>query len=375
MKRSLAANSLGIGQDFFSSQTNSSEGLEKDSNPLDLKTIVTEMLEIRRAMSMGDVRPSEHFEQKVRSMSKEELASALDEMVALQLPSDIRRWLEITLFRSLCLLDPEFTLTRYIDRDTMIAVSSDALKQWAIKDQKSAVTWFDQQIAAGKFESKSLDGKSRARQQLESQLIEHLLSTDPEAAAARLAVFPADQRADVLMTPDKPEAQFAFAKLVRSQLPEADRIPTLARQVRLDASNDGYSQVTDYFERIAASPAERAVFVSEAAETKVRWLSQDRKISREDIDELRGWAATQAPGNVEKATGAALAQSMSGDNNLEFIDAAALASHYHAANGNDDVLTELLSNLVVDDHQEEARILAEKITDPQRRAEILNQIK
>ncbi|MEO5914165.1 MAG: hypothetical protein ABIS50_08030 [Luteolibacter sp.] len=384
LKERLAARSSGSGPDTSSSKAKSPDKLAKEKERIDWKKVAVQMAEMRQSNGMGDMRTMIRMQQKLQSMSKEELVSALDEIAALDLPDETRQMLEQMLIGPLCQKDPEFALTRYIDRlngdrGVMGWQLSNAMKEWAIKDPAKATAWFDQQIAAGKFDSKSLDGKSRSRMQFEGMLIGTLISTDPAGAAARLTALPADQRAEVLRNNTgnavKEEDQLAFAKLVRAQLPEGEQARTLAQQASQNAYGEGYTKVTEYLDRIEATPAERAVCVSEAADSKIQQLSQNKKITRDDIDALREWATTQAPGTTDKVTGTALGRSTEVNKKLEFSEAAELATQYHEASGNDDVLVGFLSNGPGYHHKEEARILAGKITDPKRRDEILNELK
>ncbi len=382
LKERLAARSSGSGADGPSSKPKSPDKHAKEKETIDWKKVAAEMGEMRNG-GMGDMRTFMRFQQKLQSMSKEELVSALEEIVGLDLPDESRQMLEQMLLGPLCQKDPEFALTRYIDRinDERGGMSwqlAKAMKDWAGKDPAGATAWFDQQIAVGKFDSKSLDGKSRARMQFEGMLIGTLISTDPAAAAARLKSLPEDQRADAMRNNMgnniKDEDQLAFANLVREGLPEEDQAKTLAQQASMKAWGEGYTQITEYLDRIQATPAERAVCVEEAAESKVQQLTRNKKITREDIDAMREWATSQAPDTTDKVTGAALASSTHANQKLEFSEAAALATQYHEASGNDDVLIGFLTTGGAGHrNKEEARALAEKISDVKKREEILSQ--
>ncbi|MCF7733387.1 MAG: hypothetical protein K9N23_16980 [Akkermansiaceae bacterium] len=62
-----------------------------------------------------------------------------------------------------------------------------ALREWAKQDPAKAGAWLDQQIAAGKFASKTLDGSSQFRTQFESVMSGVLFPSDPDAAGRRRA--------------------------------------------------------------------------------------------------------------------------------------------------------------------------------------------
>jgi hypothetical protein len=170
--------------------------------------------------------------------------------------------------------------------------------------------------------------------------------------------------------------ELAFAKLVRSQVPADEQADTLAQQAYRLVFDGGYSKVTEYLDRIEATPAERAKCAEEAAKWKL-WDQDDKKVTRENLDEMREWVTTQAPEALASITGKYLGEAVEGHHKMEFSEAADLALQYNQISGNDDVLTNFLESLIPSDgtlHWEEARALAEKITDEKRREEILKRI-
>lgn len=355
----------------------------KDKEPLDWKKIAAEAEETRGANGMGDMRTMIHLQQRLLSMSKEELVAALDEIATLDLSSAARGMLEQMLIGPLIEKDPELALTRFADRirDQRNGVAwqlSNALGKWAAKDPEKARAWFDKQIEAGIFDSKSLDNRNQTRNQFEGSLISSLLGTNPDDAGRRLGALPEEQRREVLTNYAfqqlKDQDQQAFAKLVRSQLPENAQASTIANQTSRMVMQGGYEKVTEYLDRINASATERSASVEQAAESKFRNLARQKTLAREDVDAMRTWADSQAPGTADRATGSALGNAMGG-NRLKFEDAAALAVQYHDSSGNDDVLTAFLGNYNARNNKDQARVLAEKISDLTRREEILNNLK
>lgn len=355
----------------------------KDKEPIDWKQVAVQFAERRQAGGMSDMRTMMRFQQRLQEMSKEELLAALDEIAALDLPEETRNRLEQMIIGPLVEKDPELALTKFIDRlqDNGGALSwqlSNAMQKWAKKDPAAAITWLDKQIAAGKFDSKSLDGRSQSRIQFEGNLIHELLSSDPDAAGLRLAALPEDQRRETLsrfsFQPLKEEDQLAFAKLVRDQVSENDQAQTLAQQAARLAGKDGFSKVTEFLDRIQATPAERSACVEQAAESSIRSISHRNKITREDLDTMREWVTAQAPESTGSVTGKALANALQGSHKMEFSEAAELAVQYHDASGNNDVLSSFLEGWPARQNKEQARILAGKISDPKRREEILKNL-
>lgn len=380
LKQRLAARAGISGTDDPSANAKPAGKAAKGKEPIDWKQVAAQMAEMNQSGGMVDMRTMIRFQQRVQSMEKEEIVAALDEIAAMDLPEQSRQMLEQMLIGQLCQRDPELALTRYLDRlsDERGAMSwqlSNAMKEWTKKDPSKAIAWFDKQIAAGRFDSKSLDGKSRPRMQFEGALIINLLSNDEAAAAARLEALPENQRGDLLRLYSghdlKDEDQLAYANLVRGGLPESEQGLALAQIASHEARGDGYADVTGYFDRIKATPAERAACMEQVADSKIENLSHKRKINSEDIDAMRAWMTTQSPDATDHVTGAAIARSTELNQQLEFSEASALALKYHEASGNDEVLIGFLSSGAAHAHKEEARELAAKISDVAKREEIL----
>jgi len=385
LQRAIASRSSGNTADSRSIKPVPPTKAAKDKEPIDWKKIAAQFAEMRQSGGMGDMRTMMRFQQRLQAMSKEELVTALDEIAALDLPAESRNTLEGMLVGPLAGKDPELVLTKFIDRlqDSEGAFSwqlADAMQGWAKKDPTLAIAWFDQQIAAGKFDSKSLDGKSQSRIQFEGNLIGVLLSSNPDAAGSRLAGLPEDQRGEALSLyshqPLKDVDQVAFAKLVRSQIVDKDQAQTLATQASRLLGNDGYSSVTGFLDRIQATPAERNACVEQAAAYKISSTSNPKKVTREDLDTMREWVTSQAPERTGAVTGKVLATASSRHSGgMEFSQAADLAVQYHDASGNDDVLSSFLDGWPARQNKEQSRVLAEKISDVKRREEILKKLK
>jgi hypothetical protein len=333
---------------------------------------------------MPDTREAMRFHQRMNAMSTAEIIAALDEIAALDLPPKIRENLEWTLLDSMARKDPAAALGLLESRGLMKSslyenLISGTLKAWAQKDTAAAADWFDEQIAAGTFDSKALNGVSGTRHSLESAFIRILLGSSPEAAARRLAALPEDQRGDVMhmydmsMVPE--EIQVAHAALVRAQVPEKDQAGTIASQMTNLIKRGDYSAATAYLDRISATPAEWAASAMIAIRDMNPISSDTGKLSREDFDALRDWVGSQSPESVDKLTAKALGDGANGDHKIKFAAAADLAVQYSAQSGNDEVLAGFLTSNAARRNKAFARELAAKITDANRRAEVLDFLK
>lgn len=359
------------------------KGNDGDS-PINWKELASQLVEMHRGNGTGDVRTMIRLQQRLLSMSAEELVVALEEISTLDLSDEEQMTLEQALSGPLAEKDPQMALERFLPRlDEKQGIwgwqLSHAMKSWASKDLASAVAWFDRQIVDGKFEAKSLDGKSQFRIQFEGALLSVMLRSDPAAASLRLAALPENQRAEVLghheLSEIKEANQTSFANIVREQLPEKDRAKTLAHPASQIASKSGYTEVTTYLDRIQAQGNERSAIVEQAAEGRLRTLSHSKPLTTEEIDEMRTWAATQSPGSENKATGKALAELSGFQDKAQFAKMAALAVQYHESTGNDEVLASFLDGWSIHSNREAARDLAGKIRDAEKREKILKNLR
>ncbi len=341
------------------------------------KKMAEELLEMQRGGGMGDMRKMIRLQQQLQEMSREEWVAALDEIDALGLSVDEAAALERMLLEPLIEKDPELALTRNLatlkgEQDGNSWQLSEALRKWAVKDQDAATAWFDSQIAAGTFDSKSLDGNNRVRMQFEGRLIATMLATDADAASSRLAGLPTDQRAAAAEqifqgSQLKQKEHAAYAKMIREQIPVEKQASLLSRPVfRMVNQEEGLSKVADYLSRIDANPAERAVSVEEAATTKIR-SGEEKPVTRADIDGIRKWAGEQAPEAAEAVTGKTLAAAAGDKDRMSYAAAADMAVEYRGASGSDEVLIGFLEREPPDGNKSKALELAGKIQDPKIR--------
>lgn len=362
------------------SSPGTSSGSERKA--IDWKKFAAQLATLSKRDGIGDQRAIMKLREQIEAMSEQDLLAALDEIATLDLSRESLLVLEDLLASQLAPKAPETFLTRFLNRleDQESGMSwhlPNALSTWARKDPLAAIAWFDRQIAAGAFDSESLDGKSESRFLFEGALVRELLSSTPEAAASRIAGFPPEQRKEALRyarLSSLVEAAPAFADLVRKQLPAEDQAKALAEAAPVIRGGD-YSKVTDYLNRIAATPAEREACVEEAGQRAIERLGREREIKQEDFDHMREWIAKEAPTMTDRTTGMTLASLLSGSGRIKFTQAADLAIHYHEGGGGDELLLPLLEQREAKRNPDVARKLAERITDEKKREEILRKLK
>lgn len=347
-----------------------------------------DMAALIRAMEedegMGGFRTMMDLEKRVAQMSKEELLAAMEEVSRLGLDPEARASLEEMLVCPLIEKDPELALVTFADRipiedDSVASELSTALGAWAKKDPVAASKWFDKQIAAGIFESKSLDGQSQIRMEFEAALVGELLESDMSAAGQRIAALPEEQRREALeqisFSELSPGAQKAYAELVRGLVPQDERAGSFTHVISDLITDGGYAKVGSFLDDIQATPEERAVSARQAANSQLEEIAYDRAVTREDVDAMRAWLDRQAPGTADRVTGEALGDAAQEDGEFGFEDASKLALEYHKNSGNDEVLVAFLESFAARSNLEEALPIADKIRDPKLRDEVLNRLK
>jgi hypothetical protein len=244
---------------------------------------------------MPDMRTMLRMQRLLMDLSGEELRAQLDEIDALDLADDTRKQLRGMILGILTEKDPKLALDLFgKDSDEEGIMSwqmSNALGKWAEKDPAAAIAWLDRQIAEGKLDSKSLDGKNQALIRYESELVEVLLKSDPTAAAARVKALPVDQREELFQQgafynlAKKDVA--AYAALIREILP-ADKVGgILADKARFLAMNGGYERIDGFLSSTNANDEEKESIVMEVMKSKPQLSGA--KISEEELDKARAW--------------------------------------------------------------------------------------
>ena len=339
---------------------------------------------VREGGDLAQVRAMLGFQQRLEKMTKEEMLAALDEINALDLSAEARKALEAMILGPLIEKDPVLALTRFSDRiqsdpDGVGSQLSEALKQWAKQDVAAATAWLDQQIANGTFDSKTLDGRSDMRLQFEGALLANLLSSDPEAAGHRVAKLPETLRREVLQQVSfgdlTPEARNTYAALVRNLVPQDERAGSFAHLASELVGSGGFEGVSGFLDSVNASPQERVAAAMDAANSHLEELGQNGQVTSQDVDAMREWLKKQAPEQMDRITGKALAEAAQDGGEFKFSDAAELAVQYNKGSADDAVLVAFLERFSARSNSEEARHLATMISDPVRREAILNGLK
>lgn len=344
----------------------------KTAKGIDWKKIAEKQSAAQSGNDVQSMRAMMETQRVLLEMSTDQLLVQLDEIDALDIPTELKLKLQGMIIGVLAQKDPRLVLERFSDQigKAQGGISwqlGSAFQQWASKDPAAAVAWMDARIAEGKFASTALDGKNDQRLQFERGLMGALLSTDPEAAAKRIAELPPEQGAEVLRSGFifgvKPGNEMALANLIRQQMPEGQRTKVLAEALGQLVHQGGYERVDKFFGEIAPSQEEKDAVVTNAFQNKLRNTRDKAKLAA-TVEESRAWAMKHSPEATDRITGQALGGMH------DFAAAAELAVKYHEQAGNDEVLIAFLGSDITRFHAEAATALLDKIADEQKREEL-----
>jgi len=317
---------------------------------------------------MMDVRSMLKLHHLLREMTAEELLTQLDEIDELELPYDSRSQLEAMILEQLGEKNPQEALRHLVDRKdgrdfTQQESLAAMLGKWAGKDRLAAIAWFDQAIKEGKFDSKSLDGKSKARIAFERSLMNALLASDPQTANARIASLPGEQREELLrynymVSQTGPEAQKAYVDILRANL-SADQARKSLANLAGSLSYQGYDKVDSFITHISATAEEKVSIVEQVMHQQVGQMN-GRAWKPENLEKARVWASTHAPAQVDTLTGKALGRI------INYNNSSALVIQYLESTGNDEMMVAFLTEA----RDSRGKMLIEKIKDPALREQV-----
>ena len=310
------------------------------------------------------------LQRKLQHRSAGELMSALDGIIASDLPRNYRETLMWMVAEPLVQLEPEVALNRYFHtaRDSdgqVIQPLAVALQLWAKKEPYRAIEWFEQELEAGTFLGNQLEEMSSNESLFESRLMSGLVVADPAALQTLAARLPADTWLRMLSNADYPAADPEnFISLVRTTIPSAaDQSTILTKAARSVAGRKGYDELSRFITLAGASLAEQESIVESALRAK-------RIETPGDMREMRNWALLHAPKQGNSLVAISLSYSVAdhpGDKGIAFAEACAIA----AESRSDALLAEFLKSHIARAHPVQAKDLAALISDEELRKKTL----
>ena len=350
-----------------------------ETQPIDWKEMAARISAMQGNQGPRGIREMVALQKRLLKMTNEELAAALDEIAILDISVVDRTRLESNLLEIYAEKAPAEALERFADRlsqdDGIFWQLRNAFRNWAGQDPRTAAAWMDKQIAAGKFDSRTLDGQNELRINFEAVLLGKMLGTDPDGTTSRLNALTSEQRLQVLSRSEFKDSDSAtYANLLRGATQGEESLRNAFSQTGAKLLNEGGFEKVDGFLRDAGlSAMERDAVIREAAATKVNQSVWQNGFNKEKVDEAREWLGRQAPEIEAHTTGSILARA--GDQG-QFDKAAEIALQYHESSGSDELLATFIENAAAQGaNKDRARQLIDHLSDPVRKAALIGKLK
>jgi hypothetical protein len=253
---------------------------------------------------------------------------------------------------------------------------SGLFEKWILRDSPQALAWLDRQVAAGLFESRSLAGTSGVRQEYEALIFLRTKDGSRIAALDPLDRLPTLQswRFQSL----KPEEQADFAKVVRTSGLKPSEVVQVLKPLLNRAMESGDLAGADAFlERVAPTPEELPRLSESAAGNAMFALGKKAdQLTGDEVPAIRTWLADKS------SEGDAYIGSMIGRGFSNGWDAAQIFTtldRLQKDKPSDDLVFRFLLDATQEGHKQKldpatALDLANRISDPEKRADALNYI-
>lgn len=361
--------------------TGSDADLPQSLAEVDLKELMEAMVRAE-GQEIPNLKVMMRIQSLILEAEPDELIDLIQRAEALEnVPDEMKRNLIGELIGGLAELEPKRALeaafaSNILDIGRNRWRFSGAFQKWVKSDPQAAIAWYDEQVATGAFDSRRLDGAEDGRLHFESTAIRSLLDSDPVRARERLLALPEDQRREIFNEGFPPSRENArmHADLIRATIPADEQAAVLASTARNMLDHRDYDALVAYTEEIGASPVEHSAIVGEAVMRKFERHGWENKTpSAEDVAGMQQFLQAQVPEQADQLTGRSLARF--GNNNQNFEQSFEMVDSMHRTNPNDDLLVGFLQeSRVRGQYRDTARELANRISDPTRRDEVLERL-
>ncbi|MFT4175183.1 MAG: hypothetical protein QM627_00870 [Luteolibacter sp.] len=322
------------------------------------------------------------LEDVLKTLSEDELLTALKDVSGLPLEWNTRNFLISRLVQQLAKTNPEAAIVWLMDskQEDRAPFSSELFSRWLQSDPQRALEWYDRKLADGAFDTKMLSGRNVMRAGFEGNVIAHLFKSDPAAIADRLRDLPAGMRVDALRDVDVPKAGATerrfYVQLLRDFLSEKEVKDEMGRiAFGLFSGDDSrYARISEFLTQVQATPEEREGAVAMLWTAVGDYVRRRGEAPVEALSGLRSWMEHETPSSVDRITGRAIFSLLNG-NEMETGEAVAFIQSCLQKGADPDILIGGCIDGIASKDRDAARALAEKITNPERRATILNQLK
>jgi len=306
------------------------------------------------------------LDKALAELSRDGFLQQADAVESMEMDPNDRSYFLALIADKLAKIDPQLALERFSkqlanENMTLASLLRNIFVKWVVKSPDASIAWLDQQIIAGTFENKSLNGINENLTILENRLLFFLLSNDPARVATRIAAMSEDQRMAVLSSSYSfsrtQENDLPFINLVRSSLTNEEARSAICRYVSGLANGGDYSRVDAVFSSAELTGGEKSVIAHDIMANSLQSeMSEEGLITR--LDRVRAWANKYFSEDVDEMTGQALALPF---NDSKYADAAV---HYQESTGSDAVLVAYLYQ----SRDPGDGKLIEKVKDPAQRA-------
>lgn len=297
------------------------------------------------------------------AMDSDALFALLDEIDAAGVLSADRDIIERHLAKVLIARDPAAGFSHFCDpeRYKWSFFLEGLFAGWVEEDSETAVAWLRDHIAGG--------GKTPVR--FISRPFFVSLEDKPDLSASLVAAMPEAGRLESLRclaagSLHKASFQPGWARIVRTQLPEADRAEAIAWPLGNWSDGDGtpllLHEVDAYLTNIDADVEERRACILQVAAQERSWREPDRKHVdfATGLDLMRTWVGEQEPQLVDEATVRAL--ETTGDLN----EAGEAAIRLHEQTGDERYLHAVLGRTNRFDEAGTVKRLLDRVSDEEK---------
>ncbi|MGC6425832.1 MAG: hypothetical protein ACON5H_02410 [Akkermansiaceae bacterium] len=325
IKTTIMRDRIGKIEDTFSQEnpTGSQSSRKKDGLPpgfllengnLDWTAVARFFAENNRGGGGKDLRTLVQIQKKLSTMEVEDLIKTIRLIKRLEMPPAHRESLDPILAGFLIQKDPQRALDFYKlklgeEHTSLSWQLRNAVAAWAKNDPAAALAWFDEQKAAGVFESKKLSPHSEVENAFGAQVYSALLESDPAQIEARLRGMGEDDRRALLHNSSlwlgNSKNESAYYDLVRRHLSEDSQKDVIGNGIALSLIKGGsLKSVSEKLATSAFSQEERQAGLDKVAAHFARpW---NRKAS--DLKKIYLWFGKEDPERQTELTAKTYAQ-------------------------------------------------------------------
>ncbi|MDA7865265.1 hypothetical protein N9294_01170 [bacterium] len=290
---------------------NEADEFTLEDGSLDWDAVAKMIAEIQGPNGIGmptDIKAMLRLQKKIMELSESELIDGLAAIAALDLDPEVTSQLKQGLLQRLAETDPLAALKGIGDPvsrqdSSLYWTQQSLLTRLAKEDPAAATKWLDQMIADGKVVSSSLELHNDVRLSLESAILGELISSDINAAKARLKNYEPEKIEYLLDSSDilADKSGTKFNELARELLPP-DKASSVIINKWGQTHFEDLSKASESLATAGLTDQEKSKVVEKMAQNYTRSSKSDTKFS--DIYE---WSRTESPGSEAASVANALA--------------------------------------------------------------------